>query len=435
MIFEFVDVLGRRLVAWGLASVVAGAIAIAVGDTRWAGVGTMFIAWGAVDAALGGAVRLLGERRRRRTIGNQAARDRDTRRIRVALLVSVGLDALSVAIGAWLAVTAGADDWRAGAGVGFGLQGAFLLLFDLVHARWVPEPGPLLPAGLELFTGPGHDGFRLSRVDPGQADAGGDDAGAGGDATGSRRGDAPDPVRGAVLVHGFAGSPKELRGLAAVLAANGWLVEVPCLPGHGADFGQVADYRVEDWTRAVEEAAAALRAAGAGTLLVAGHAIGGSLALATAARLAPDGLVLLAPFCWTVPGWQRVVAPVLRVFLPPGFRAFGRLELGDPAAAASLRELRVPLTLLEQLFRVSGLAAAGAPGIRVPVLAIQGLDDTVSRPARTRALLERLPSPATCLEVDAGHDLVTEVSPVRDQVLTAVLAFAERVSRGPQPGA
>jgi esterase/lipase len=286
-----------------------------------------------------------------------------------------------------------------------------------VHVRWVPQPGPLLPAGAELFTGPGHDAFRLSRLDDQPA------------------GTEPAEVPGALLVHGFAGSPKELRGLAAVLASNGWLVEVPRLPGHGADFGQVADYRVEDWIAAVEEGATALRASGATTLLVAGHSVGGSLALATAARLAPDALVLLAPFCWPVPVWQRIVAPVLRVFLPPGFRVFGRMDLGDPTVAASLRELRVPLTLLEQLFRVSGLAAAGARAVRVPVLAIQGLDDTVSRPAQTRALLEQLPSRPTYLEVDAGHDLVTEASPVRDRVLTAVLAFAERVSRGRQPGA
>jgi esterase/lipase len=288
---------------------------------------------------------------------------------------------------------------------------------------------------VELFSGPGHEGFRLSRIDLEQTGA------------------EPANVPGALLVHGFAGSPKELRGLAAVLASNGWLVEVPRLPGHGAAFGEVAEYRVEDWIAAVEEGAAALRASGASTLLVAGHSVGGSLALTTAARLAPDGLVLLAPFCWPVPAWQRVVGPVLRVFLPPGFRVFGRMDLsdpvvrarvegfmpgvdlGDPTVAATLRELRVPLTLLEQLFRVSGLAAAGARAIRVPVLAIQGLDDTVSRPSQTRALLERLPSRPTYLEVEAGHDLVTEASPARDRVLTAVLAFAGRVAGGAQPGA
>jgi esterase/lipase len=427
VIFEFVDVLGRRLVAWGVASGIAGAIAIVAGSPFWAGVGAMFLAWGAVDAALGVAARLLAERSRRRTIGDQGARDRDTRRIRVVLLANAGLDVLYVALGAWLAASAGGDAWQAGVGVGIGIQGGFLFLFDLLHARWVPQPGPLLPAGVALFAGPGHEGFRLSRLDDPPSDA------------------EPADVRGALLVHGFAGSPKELRGLAAVLASNGWLVEVPRLPGHGADFGQVADYRAEDWLRSVEEGAATLRDSGATRLLVAGHSVGGSLALATAARLAPDALVLLAPFCWPVPSWQRLVGPVLRVFLPPGFRVFGRVDLadpevregvegfmpgvdlGDPAVAASMRELRVPLTLLEQLFRVSSMAAAGARTARMPVLAIQGLADTVSRPSQTRDLLERLPSPPTYLEVEAGHDLATEASPARDQVLGAVLAFAERV--------
>ncbi len=443
MICEFVDVLGRRLVAWGLASVIAGAAAIWTGDPSWGGVGAVFVAWGAIDAMLGAATRLLAERRRRRTIGDPTARDRDTRRIRPILLVSAGVDVLSIALGAWLVAGAGNDAWRAGAGWGITIHGGVLFLFDLAHTRWVPAPGPLLPAGLDLFAGPGHDGFRLSRVDVRPGGSGASAAGL----------DTPEAVRGALLVHGFAGSPKELRGLAAVLASHGWLVEVPCLPGHGAAFGQVADYRVEDWVRAVEEGAAALRASGAAQLLVVGDSVGGTLALATAARVSPDALVLLAPFCWPVPAWQRVVAPVLRVFLPPGFRVFGRLDLSkpearaglagfmpgadldDPAVTASLRDLRVPLTLLEQLFRVSGRATAAARTVEVPVLAIQGLEDTVSRPARTRALLERLPSPPTLLEVGAGHDLVGEVSPVRDRVLTAILAFAERESRRPQPRA
>lgn len=443
MICEFVDVLGRRLVAWGLASVIAGTIAILAGDSLWGGVGAVFVAWGAVDAMLGAAARLFAERRRRRTIGDLAARDRDTRRIRLILLVGAGVDVLPLALGAWLLAGAGNDAWRAGAGWGIVIRGSVLFLFDLVHARWVPTPGPLLPVGLDLFAGPGHDGFRLSRVDV-RADASSESA------AGL---DTPEAVRGALLVHGFAGSPKELRGLAAVLASHGWLVEVPRLPGHGAAFGQVADYRVEDWVRAVEEGAAALRASGVTQLLVVGHSVGGALALATAERVSPDALVLLAPFCWPVPAWQRVVAPILRVFLPPGFRVFGRLDLSkpggraglagfmpgadldDPAVTASLRGLQVPLTLLEQLFRVSGKATAAARTIEVPVLAVQGLDDTVSRPARTRALLERLPSRPVLLEVEAGHDLVTEVSPVRDRVLTAVLAFAERESRRPQPRA
>jgi len=297
------------------------------------------------------------------------------------------------------------------------VQGAFLLVFDVLHARWVPAPGPLLPDDVELFTGSGHDPFRLSPADSA-------------------------PVDGALLVHGFGGSPKEMRALAAVLASNGFLVEVPRLPGHGPDIRAIADYRLEDWTATVMAGAGHLREAGVRRLVVVGHSVGGALALATAAQVTPDALVLLAPFCWSTRAWQRAIGPLARVFLPPGFAVFSRMDLADaevrrgmegllpgmdlddPAVVAGLRDLRIPTVALEQLFRVSHAAEVAAPGVRAPVLAIQGGQDTVSRPAQTRRLLARLPAPASYIELDAGHDLASEASPVRDEVLRAVLAFA-----------
>ena len=437
MIWEFADVLGRRLVFWGVLSAIVGLGPALAGAPFWRGLGTMFLAWGAIDAVIGAGARVLAERNRRASIGDVARRDRDAARLRTILLVNAGLDVLYVAFGAWLVASAGSDAWRAGAGWGVVVQGGFLLVFDLVHARWVPAPGPLLPAGVELFGGPGHEGFRLSRAD----EAG--DAGAAGPAPAHQ----PGAVRGALLVHGFAGTPKEMRGLAAVLASSGWIVEVPRLPGHGSAIRDIADYRVEDWVRTVEDGAAALRASGVTQLVVAGHSVGGALALATSARVQPDAIVLLAPFWWPLPWWQRLVGPVLRVFLPPGFRVFDRMDphdpavraslegflpgmdLQDPAVLAGLRRLQVPLSALEQLFRVSALAGDAAPSVRVPVLAIQGTADTVSRPDRTRRLVAMLPGAPSLIETEAAHDLLTEASPARDEVLAAVLAFATEVTR------
>lgn len=424
MIYAFVDVLGRRLVAWGALSVLVGAAALLVGDAFWRGVGSMFVAWGAVDLGIGVVARRMAERGRRRTIGDTDARTRETHRIRRILLLNAALDVLYVLGGWWFGLTAAGDTWRVGVGLGIVLQGAFLLAFDLVHARWVPAPGPLLPERIALFDGPAHDPFRLSLADT----------------------SAPAEA-GALLVHGFAGSPRELRALAAVLASNGFLVEVPRLPGHGPDIRDIADYRLEDWIATVEAGAAHLRNAGVRRLIVVGHSAGGALALSTAASVAPDAMVLLAPFCWPTAAWQRALGPLIRVFLPPGFRIFSRLDFSgneartaleaflpgmdfdDPAVLEGLRRLQVPTSALEQLFRVSRAAEVAAPGIRVPVLGIQGRTDTVSVPARTRALLDRLPVPASYIEVDAAHDLASEDSPVRDEVLAAVLAFAKETTR------
>lgn len=424
MIWEFVDVLGRRLVAWGVLSVVLAVPMLVAGDPFWRGVGAMFAAWGAVDAAIGAGARVVGERNRRRSIGDQAARDRELPRIRAILLVNVALDVGYVALGAWFLATAAGDAFRAGCGVGIVVQGGFLLLFDLLHAWWVPKPGGLLPPEVPLFEGPSHEPFRLRR-----ADVDGD------------RSDAR-PARGALLLHGFTGTPAELRGLAAVLASDGWIVDVPRLPGHGPEIRDIADHSADEWVATALEAGRALRAEGIGELLVVGHSVGAALALATAAELRPDRVVVLAPFAWAVPPWQRLAGPVLRLVLPPGVRLFGRmnlddpetrrgiegflpgLDLDDPSIVAGLRELRVPVRLFEQLFRVAAMAERAAPGVDVPVLAIQGLRDPVARPERTRELLAQLPAPPRVLELDAEHDLLTERSPVRDDVLRAILAFA-----------
>jgi carboxylesterase len=426
VIHPFADLIGRRLVAWGLLSTVIGAWMLVTGDAYWRGVGVSFLLFGVVDAAIGVGARASAEHGRRRTIGDEPARTRETIRIRRILLVNAALDVLYVSGGLLLAATADGEPWRTGAGLGIIIQGAFLLVFDLVHAYWVPAPGPLLPDGVDLFAGPGHDPFRLSPVDAA-------------------------PVDGVLLVHGFAGSPKEMRPLAAVLASNGFLVEVPRLPGHGPDIRDIADYRLEDWIATVTAGAADLRELGVRRLVVVGHSVGGALALATAAAVEPDALVLLAPFNWSTSAWQRALGPLARVLLPPGFAVFSRvdladpevrgsmealmpgLDLDDPAVVAGLRELRIPTVALEQLFRVTHAAERAAPSVRIPVLAVQGSRDSVSKPAQTRRLLERLPAPADVHELDAGHDLTSEGSPVRDEVLRLVLAFVQDAVK-PLPG-
>src|SRR5690349_21946229 len=65
---------------------------------------------------------------------------------------------------------------------------------------------------------------------------------------------------GVLLVHGFTGSPFSLRPLAELLAARGFTVDVPLLPGHGATWRDMLPTRYDDWRRHVVTRARALRA-------------------------------------------------------------------------------------------------------------------------------------------------------------------------------
>src|SRR5437667_12832927 len=66
-------------------------------------------------------------------------------------------------------------------------------------------------------------------------------------------------TRGCLLIHGFAGTPPEMRGLGEFLAAGGYDVMGPLLAGHGLTPEAMAATRRPDWVRSADEALAALR--------------------------------------------------------------------------------------------------------------------------------------------------------------------------------
>jgi len=59
---------------------------------------------------------------------------------------------------------------------------------------------------------------------------------------------------GALVLHGFTGSPQSMRGLARAFAAAGFAVELPRLPGHGTTVADMQTTRWADWSAAAEAA-------------------------------------------------------------------------------------------------------------------------------------------------------------------------------------
>jgi carboxylesterase len=101
---------------------------------------------------------------------------------------------------------------------------------------------------------------------------------------------------GVLVIHGFTGSPKSMRPWAEHLAAEGFTVELPRLPGHGTRWEDMAVTRWEDWYAEVDRAFTSLRER-CDQVFVMGLSMGGALALRLAENR-PDevaGLVLVNP--------------------------------------------------------------------------------------------------------------------------------------------
>jgi carboxylesterase len=256
----------------------------------------------------------------------------------------------------------------------------------------------------------------------------------------------PDPARhhgAALLVHGFPGTPGELRPMGQLLAAAGWTAHGVLLPGFGVGLSTLPDRKHTEWVEHVCSALVALRR-DYDPVIVVGHSMGGALALHAATRVpGVDGLVLLAPF-WKVdnPLWAllpafklviRTVQPfrLVRIdFSNPdtqeGIHQFmPDADLNDPQVRAAIRDFTLPLSLFDELRRAGQLARDGAPKLTIPTLIIQGTQDDVTKPHLTRRLVDHIGGPVRYLEVPAEHDLTTEGSLAWGRIGDAVLDFTD----------
>jgi len=99
---------------------------------------------------------------------------------------------------------------------------------------------------------------------------------------------------GALLLHGFTGTPRDLASLAERLNGAGFTVSLPRLPGHGTNASDFLQSGWRDWSRAATDAWMDL-AGRCESVDVVGYSMGGILAALCASRFPVRRLVLVAP--------------------------------------------------------------------------------------------------------------------------------------------
>ena len=242
----------------------------------------------------------------------------------------------------------------------------------------------------------------------------------------------------ALLIHGFLGSPRELRPLAQELASVGITARGVLLPGFGADIARLKEVRAEEWLTAARAAWEETRKGATLTTLI-GFSMGGAVAvrLAAEAGLAPDQLILLAPH-WKFADRRAAILPVAKYVIRE-FKPFGRIDLDSPDMRRMLAELApgadlddpevrhalrnsatIPTRALDELRRVGRGAATSVSRVSSPTTIVQGLQDTTTLPAYSRQLAARMG--ADLHEIPGDHLIVdpkrSSWNAVRDIVVT-----------------
>lgn len=264
---------------------------------------------------------------------------------------------------------------------------------------------------------------------------------------------------GALLVHGFSGTPGELRPLSERLAAEGYSVEAPLLAGHGGGQDELGAVTWRDWVTSARAALDALHAR-CHTVVLVGFSMGGAITLYMAAgggrqARAPGeanrdiaGIVTMSalthinsPLTMLLPIARRVMPYVyplrlrgidlsrpeviarLREYMPDL-----QVDPSSPAQIAALRrDVKVSVGAVYQLNALLRYMRAALPRVAAPALLIQAAHDEQIPPSSIDAIYRQIGSrDKRMVRLEhSGHMLLA--GPERDEVIARVTAFMGQI--------
>jgi carboxylesterase len=239
---------------------------------------------------------------------------------------------------------------------------------------------------------------------------------------------------GVVCIHGFTGSPYEMRYLGAALAEDGLTVRGPMLPGHGTSIADLDRTRWEDWASAAEREVDAMFARCRRVAIV-GQSLGGLLALHVAAtragRPAPLAVASLAAPLWlgglngrvarwlTSPHRDRIRTRI------PWLPKLGGSDLRDPVTKAENPSYRaIPIRALGELLEFMQVVDAELPQVTAPVLVVHASHDHTAPVACAPRIAERTRARRLRILPRSYHLIAIDVE--RDLVAAEVIAFVRR---------
>lgn len=230
---------------------------------------------------------------------------------------------------------------------------------------------------------------------------------------------------GALLLHGFTGSPKSMRPWAEYLADAGLTVRVPRLPGHGTRWQDMNITTWEDWYAEADRSLSEL-GKNCDQVVVMGLSMGGSLTLRLAevhgSSLA--GLVIVNPAVHSERP-DRFLLPVLHHVIGafPGISN----DIKKPGVDEGAYD-KIPLKAAHSLTKLWAQVKADIVAVDQPLLLFRSPEDHVVEPSNSAWILEHVSS-ADVTEVLLPNSYhVATVDFDAETIFTGSLDFVRRVT-------
>jgi carboxylesterase len=236
-----------------------------------------------------------------------------------------------------------------------------------------------------------------------------------------------DGAIGAVCIHGFTGTPYEMRYLGEALSRAGISVHGMRLPGHGTRVEDLDETTWRDWVAAVEDAYDEMRLV-CGRVALVGQSLGGLLALYIASKRTDVAAVatLAAPLWleglsarvaqWAADGALRRIRAIPKFYGSDVRDKRTRAE--NPSYSA------IPTRALAQLAAFMRVVDGSLENVTQPVLVVHGTHDHTAPVACAQRIAARTRAVRTRILPRSYHVIAADVE--RDIVAAEVIDFLRR---------
>ncbi|TCS82503.1 alpha/beta hydrolase [Tepidibacillus fermentans] len=228
---------------------------------------------------------------------------------------------------------------------------------------------------------------------------------------------------GILLIHGFTGSPAEMRLLGEYLYQQGYTVSAPLLAGHGTTPEEMAKTNKEDWFKSVLQAYDDLKEKGYPHIVAIGLSMGGILSLKLAAERPLAAVISLAAPIYVRDkrmAWARWLKYV---------KAF-KAKSGEkpPHIEEHLASYdRTPIAAVESLHQLIQEVKQRLEQVRIPIQVMQGKRDETVEPRSAQYIFDHVASDFKKLNWYENSSHIMTLDHEKEQIFADIYDFLERI--------
>lgn len=233
-----------------------------------------------------------------------------------------------------------------------------------------------------------------------------------------------------LLIHGFTGTPKEMRWMGEYLHDQGYTCLGVRLSGHATSPEDMIRSRYKDWVASVEDGYHLLRGITNHIFLI-GLSMGGVLSLLMSTRLDVKGVVAMStPYKLKDDPRLKYVKLIskFRKYMPKSAEAPGASWFDKDAWKEHVSYPENPIRAVGELDGLLSDMRAALPTVNVPVLLVHSKDDPYVLPENMELVYEGLKNASDKTKffiTGSGHVVTRDAS--RRQAFDAALKFIQRV--------